>query len=138
MLLTLIAYRPNGEDVCRGHCVGRSDSDLEISYTKDINEAITIVSNYLFEDKIKDYEYSSYEITILQDGRVDDYDDTEFSYDDKLSYDILNKAAILADEKLVEHKRSFEDEKQKAQQRANEAKAKQELEMLAKLKQKYE
>jgi len=76
MNITIIAYRPNHADYCRGCRMGSSDSELEVSYieyktdTEDlITEMAEILSEYYYEDMSRDLDYAPYEITILHDGK---------------------------------------------------------------------
>ena len=45
-IFTLIAYRPNGIDTCRGCLVGKSDSDMEINFFADIESIARAIFKY--------------------------------------------------------------------------------------------
>lgn len=71
MIYTLIHYRPNGADYCRGCLMGTSDSEIEIVNFADIEEAAKSIAEKRMIDETSDREYAGWETTILIDGYTD-------------------------------------------------------------------
>lgn len=67
-IFTLIAYRPNGIDTCRGCLVGKSDSDMEINFFADIESIARAIFKYKEIDEKSEREYCDYDLTILING----------------------------------------------------------------------
>jgi len=114
MNLTIIAYRPNGDDYCMGCHMGSSDSGLDIIPIYDISEASERVSRYLFENMIKDLEYEDSEITLLFDGQEANTETQRMCEED-----IMEAAQKRAHERLSiyeseQAERKLEKEKEKA------------------------
>jgi hypothetical protein len=65
---TIIAYRPNYTDMCRGCVVGRSSSEHEISFFETLEDAAKKGAEYEIWNEEKDTEYDDWEITLLIDG----------------------------------------------------------------------
>lgn len=78
-IFTLIAYRPNGIDTCRGCVMERSDSDLEINSYDNIEDIATSIFKYNEISENSDREYCEYDLTILINGyqRYETSDDAE-------------------------------------------------------------
>lgn len=78
-IFTLIAYRPNGIDTCRGCVMDRSDSDLEINSYDNIEDIATSIFKYNEISENSDREYCEYDLTILINGyqRYETSDDAE-------------------------------------------------------------
>jgi hypothetical protein len=67
---TLIAYKPNGSDCCRGCVMSRWNSDFELCTF----EYIVDLENELFRfHKLTDETEGSYELTILVNGIEESY-----------------------------------------------------------------
>lgn len=133
MLFTVVAYRPNGVDVCRGCLVAQSDSDFEMFSTTNESEVVECLARYRVEDLTSDYEYSCWEVAVLQNGRTPEDDDYDFDIEHRLGV----QATKLAQQKKEQHDNA-EEEKQRAaaKKRADEAKQR-ELKELARLQEKY-
>lgn len=78
-IFTLIAYRPNGIDTCRGCVMDRSDSDLDIRSYDSIEEVATSIFEYNEISRNSDREYCEYDLTVLINGyqRYETSDDSE-------------------------------------------------------------
>jgi len=76
---TIIAYRPEGADYCRGCLMDSSSSDHAIRYCETEQEAAEAIAGYRFESNHSGREYASWETTLLIDGRnyveTDEYPD---------------------------------------------------------------
>ena len=69
---TLISYRPNGHDTCRGCTMGRSDSDHSVSVHLTAEEVAKDWARQLFhETQHESREICSVEYTLLVDGHTD-------------------------------------------------------------------
>jgi len=141
MNITIVKYRANGIDTCRGCLVGSSDSDHEIYVTDDEDDAARSIAEKLFEDRNSNSEFCNWEITILFNG----LDSNSEFYNDNFEH-IINK---LAHEKLTEmiqreKELAKREEAKKAEQREIDKFVKErltvadELAQLAALKLKYE
>jgi len=71
---TLIGYREDGVDTCRGCVMERSSSDffLKVCFTKE--EVAAEWARRLFDEESKGREYCSFEYTLLLNGRDDNND----------------------------------------------------------------
>lgn len=69
---TLIVYRPNAVDTCRGCVMGQSDSDFSLQTFYDEAALVQAWAQILCESAGRDREYASDEVTLLVDGL--DYD----------------------------------------------------------------
>lgn len=103
MKYTLIAYRSDHADYCRGCVMGTSVSDLQIFYSESPNEIIDKMAE-LNSEYYDDNSYADYEYTLVIDGipySVDTghvwlTDTTEqmstVEANEKLMYEIMNEA----------------------------------------------
>lgn len=131
--LTLIAYRPNGIDTCRGCLMGTSDSDLNISEHRTIESIANQIQDFSEIDEKSDREYCSYDITILLDGReqwsyletdTEEYSDFRSEVFESIHEQIklvkeLRKLNKIEQERLLAIKKEeerVESEKRKAEQ----------------------
>jgi hypothetical protein len=118
-IFTLIAYRPNGIDTCRGCLMGQSDSDLEINSYTDIESIAKAIFKYKEIDKKSEREYCDYDLTILINGhdRYSCTDDDERERIDNIFDEIYNYEEIV---KQKEKERLDEEAKQLAIRKENE------------------
>jgi len=118
-IFTLIAYRPNGIDTCRGCLMGQSDSDLEINSYTDIESIAKAIFKYKEIDKKSDREYCDYDLTILINGhdRYSCADDDEGNRIYELFDEIHNYEEVI---KQKEKERLEEEAKQLAIKKENE------------------
>ena len=68
MIYTLICYRANGQDTCRGCEMGRSDSDFEAITSDNINNILALWLEKEEANERKEREYCSWEINFLING----------------------------------------------------------------------
>jgi hypothetical protein len=68
---TLVAYRENGNDYCRGCHMGSSDSDFGMEFTEDLTHLQNMYAEYLKMDvdAEDDRAVQLWELTILVDGK---------------------------------------------------------------------
>lgn len=118
-IFTLIAYRPNGIDTCRGCLMGQSDSDLEINSYTNIESIAKAIFKYKEIDKKSEREYCDYDLTILINGhdRYSCKDDDEQERIDNIFDEIYNYEEII---KQKEKERLDEEAKQLAILKENE------------------
>ncbi len=64
---TVVAYRPDGVDTCRGCVMNRSSSDFELRCFQDLQAAAQWQADKLM-DSPSGREYCSWEFTLLVDG----------------------------------------------------------------------
>lgn len=108
MIYTLIAYRPNGIDSCRGCIMGRSDSDFNVFYysAEDRQKLVGDYAQYLVFDheSIEEREICNWELTVLIDGMAQESfylvdEETQIAYYQEVEFIILN-AQQLAKTKI--------------------------------------
>ncbi len=96
MNITIIHYRPNGSDYCRGCHMGSSDSDFSIYTAESEDDAAASIANRLEEDSKSDREYCHWENHILLNG-LEEYDE---GYDHNLQQSIIRKAEGMFNDKV--------------------------------------
>ncbi len=67
-MYTLIHYRPDGSDYCRGCLMGTSPSELEIEVHDNVDTAALSIAQKELENTTSGREYAAWETTILVDG----------------------------------------------------------------------
>lgn len=72
---TLVCYRANGVDTCRGCVMGRSDSDFELRVFTSPEDVAFLWAQKLRENASNGREYCDWDITLLIDGKEDWYDE---------------------------------------------------------------
>lgn len=113
MNITIIHYRPNGSDYCRGCHMGSSDSDFSIYTAESEDDAAASIANRLEEDSKSDREYCHWESYILLNG-LEEYDE---GYDCELQRSIFKKAEeifndrVKRDEEIARQKKAEEKER---------------------------
>lgn len=131
---TVIAYRPNGLDTCMNCEMGRSDSQLEIEYFTEAEDAAEYAATVLFCcEQEKRREYAGWELTYLINGEECWQGEVEALADKALK---KRRAAHEEQEKQkrIKERKARETRRKKADARKEAA----EREMLSALKQKYE
>jgi hypothetical protein len=68
-LYTLVAYRPDGVDSCRGHVMASSSSECSLQFFRDEAELVEAWARELSESAGRGREFASVECTLLIDGR---------------------------------------------------------------------
>ena len=71
-LLTLVCYRPNGEDYFRGHVEHRTDSQFQLYHSFDEQDIIEYWAEKLFKDYKSKRGTADWKIKLLIDGREPD------------------------------------------------------------------
>lgn len=71
---TLVGYREDGVDTCRGQVMDRSGSDFFLSVFPTAEEVAAEWARRLFAEEDSGREYCSFEYTLLLDGRDDNND----------------------------------------------------------------
>lgn len=76
---TLIAYRENGSDYCRGCHMGSSDSDFGMEFAEDLTQLKSQYAEYLKMDVDgeDDRALQLWELTVLVDGKDLYFEDGE-------------------------------------------------------------
>lgn len=128
MIFTILAYKENWVDTCRGCIMDSGDSDFEFSSFSDINEAIEYASQFRYKSMI---ENGTYQITLLCNGIEYYYSDVELDIDweSKVREIATERYNTYLNKKEKDRLDAIEKEKQREQQK--------ELELLSKLKEKY-
>lgn len=144
---TIIAYRPDHVDTCRGCVMGRTGSELETGFFDNPLEAATFAVGFENREGEADPSYAAWEITLLVDGLGEnewwaDKDWQEVEHDPFAEFGSLRDEAVRA----VAEKRRLEKERKVAaaaeqhrRQAAAAAAAREEAErvQLRALKEKY-
>lgn len=146
MNITIIQYRANGSDYCRGCFMGSSESDHEIHVAENIYDAANYIAQKLYKDHHSDREYCGWESTILIDGiPTNEYYGDDYAKIEKINNVIFSKANELFSQRLAddeaEAKKKADEEKERKKQdkiKKEEEKVIREKKKLAELKQKYE
>jgi hypothetical protein len=112
---TIIAYRPNGVDTCRGCVMGRTGSELETGFFSTLLDAATFAVGFENREEEADPSYSAWEITLLADG----LDENEWWKDRdwrEVEHDPFEEFRSLRDEaiKAAEEKRCLEKQRKEA------------------------
>lgn len=69
MNYTIIGYKDNGEDTCRGCVMSRWDSALDIRTSRGPREATKHIAEFLYRNLTKDrYSDGSWEVTVMFNG----------------------------------------------------------------------
>ena len=135
MVVTILAYKSDSQDVCRGCVVARFSSDFKWKASADRNEMATFLAEILFENKHCDIGESAYEITILFNG--EEFPEEPGFETEELRIKMTQEAEVIAQAKLVEEQRLKAAQAAETNRKATEAKEKQEREQLVTLRAKY-
>lgn len=112
---TIIAYRPDYVDTCRGCVMGRTGSELETGFFDNLLDAATFAVGFENREEESDPSYASWETTLLVDG----LGETEWWADkdwQEVANDPFEEFGSLRDEaaRAVAEKRRLEKERQAA------------------------
>jgi hypothetical protein len=109
---TIIAYRPDYVDTCRGCVMGRTGSEMETGFFTDLATAAAHAAGFETREGEADPAYASWEITLLVDGLGENEwwhgrDWTETDLDPFEEFRSLTEAAIKAEaeRRVMERKR---------------------------------
>lgn len=154
-MYTIISYRANGQVFRGGYCEGRTDSDLSIQTTESKTDAVELLAQAIYLDKVaqnanlnKDYDYTeSAEIIFGIKGffgsehAADSIDDLVYDQDCDERSEMLHQAQLIASAKYSTRLNRDREEKQRIQQENSDAAARRaeaaERAQLAKLQAKY-
>jgi len=137
-IFTLVSYRPNGVDTCRGCVMGTSNSEFNVFTSRNVKEVIERLVKNLVEDAFKGYEVCTWEHFIIIDGYTEESDwyeqnDSVRNDREQLRIHINTAAKELSVTKIEEKKQQILDEKmmkQLKQQQEQEAKERAQLKSL--------
>lgn len=128
---TLIGYREDGIDTCRGCEMGRSSSDFFLKVCFTAEEVAAEWARRLFEEEDKGREYCSFEYTLLLDGRDADHDPDGWQVDGLCNPETgegwAEEARARVQARVAELLSQLKAEKLAADERAKQVKAAQEL-----------
>ena len=137
MNITIIAYRPDHTDYCRGCRMGSTESDMECGTFNTTYNATEFLAKYMAENLIRDiYEYAAYDFTYVVNG-LDERDWEPNSIEQNIQRRIYVAATIQAEVIATKYK---EDKiaKEAEDKRIKEEETKQrELKQLAELQEKH-
>lgn len=145
MKYTLIRYKENGEDTCRGCVMDRWHSEFELLEFSNRKELIAAYGNLIFNDDIavkNRYGRSEYHILISGidlNGWHNGYNNSCRLFNritDRAMEIAAKKHAVIEEQRLAAEKKAQDDAFAKEQERKLR-KAAEEIELYNKLKQKY-
>lgn len=125
MNYTLLAYKPDSDDYCRGCVMARYSADFKWQTSANPAEIVEAAAQLMMENKFMDTSEAGYELTLLENGVEDDTDD------------LLGQARVKAEGLVAARKERERQEKEVAQQRAARAAQALEREQYEKLKAKF-
>lgn len=140
MDFTVIAYKPDSDDYCRGCHMESCPSDFSIEQFAAVDSTIEHIANVMFDNTILRVSETGYDIYVVYRGSLYEYNNCfldDDSDNDNCIKDIFAKARERAKHKHDAHKKA--EEKAKRDERESEAKRTREKEkaLLAELKEKY-
>lgn len=98
MNITIVAYRPDHTDYCRGCRMGSTESDMECQTFDTTREATEFLAKYMAKNKIRDiYEYAEYDFTFVVNG-LDEMDWEPDSVEQNIQRRIFVAAIRQSDE----------------------------------------
>lgn len=132
MNYTIVAYRPDGSNSCRGCVTDSWSSDFELRHTTDRREVVKDMAEFLYRNI--DSDTDDWEITLLFNGvPCDEY------HKHRRLYNMFYKRAMpLAKAKQAEYLSKKAEEESKAVERRLEWQKEQDLKTLNRLKAQYE
>jgi hypothetical protein len=68
---TVIAYRPDGIDTCRGNVMDRSSSELDVRCFQDLDGAVKFWAEKQYDSTVSERHFCSWELSLLVDGMDD-------------------------------------------------------------------
>lgn len=109
---TIIAYRPDHVDTCRGCVMGRTGSELETGFFDNLLDAATFAIGFENREDEADPSYAAWETTLLVDGLGESewWADKDWQ---EVDHDPFEKFGSLRDEavRAVAEKRRLEKER---------------------------
>ena len=86
---TVLAYRPEGEDSCRGNVYDRSSSCFEIQWFDSLEQAAEFWAAKKWEDRLRARAYCEWELTLLVDGQ------DPYTWSERTSHEAEEPADVL-------------------------------------------
>lgn len=117
---TVVCYRGNGADYCRGCLMDSSDSAHEIFFCANEEEAAQVFAGKRLLDRNSGREVCDWEITVLVDG----LDEQHSEYEENSAFDRIATLAqveldrLIAAENAAAEAKRIEEERRKAQAKA--------------------
>lgn len=133
MHYTIVSYRPNGDDYCRGCHMASSSSDFDLQETEDLEQAARWVADKLMADRrdAARREVCEWEVHVLCDGRrLLDIASADEEGRESITDRITGRAQQIVAERIEDEKRK---EAEKAAKLGEEAEKKKVAARVAKL-----
>lgn len=134
MMITILAYKPDSDDYCRGCVMARYSSNFQFKSSTEPDAMATFFAELLFAHKHLDHGEAQHEITWLFDG-ADHWEDPAI---DAVQAEITKRATQLAEAQEQEYQRKKTAAEEKQKRDALAAQERQEQKQLQALKEKYE
>lgn len=133
MHYTIVSYRSDGDDYCRGCHMASSGSEFDLQETEDQDQAAQWIADKLMDDRrdASRREVCEWEVSILCDGRLNLVEDSDIASTDEEERDTIRGKA----QEVVAARIKEEDRKkaEKAAELAIAAEKKKEVARIAKL-----
>jgi hypothetical protein len=132
-MFTVIAYKPDSEDYCRGCLMSSYPSDMEFICSDNKDEVVEFLAEYKKHNAFLDSGEDGYEFTYLYNGSVateTEENDDPFTEIHRLSYE---RSLVLISEK----REAIRVSKEEALRKFEEDKRAFEIKKYEELKQKY-
>lgn len=128
---TLVGYREDGVDTCRGCVMERSSSDFFLKVCFTAEDVAAEWARRLFDEESNGREYCSFEYTLLLDGRDDNNDPDSWKVDALCNPETgegwAEEARAGVKARVAELFAQLKAEKLAAEERAKQAKEVQEI-----------
>lgn len=131
MVVTILAYKSESEDVCRGCVVARYSADFKWIGSADRTLTTSFLADIILANKQLDHGESAYEITFLFNG--EEFPEEPGFETEGIRQDMTAEATRTAEDKLAELKRTLEAKKKsdaEKQQRDTEERERGQLALL--------
>jgi hypothetical protein len=138
MIITILAYKSDSVDVCRGCVVARYSSDFKWKASMNREEIHEFLADLMFANKHLDTGESGYEITFLFNGEECN-DVTDIAWDmDALRKELVLEATAIYVEKENDFQRKEAEAKKRSADKQKKDTEERERQQLATLRAKYE
>lgn len=119
---TIVSYRPNGDDYCRGCHMASSSSGFDLQETTDVEQAAGWVVDKLMADHKAERspEVEKWQVTILINGASYGQDEDEEA--EKARESIESRARIIFGARLDEERQKKEAEQARLKEEADQKK----------------
>jgi hypothetical protein len=137
MIITILAYKSESEDYCRGCVMARYSSDFKWKSSMDRGEIEEFLADIMFANKHLDTGESGYDITFLFNGEECN-DVTDIAWDmDAIRKELVLEATALYIVKENDFQRKEAESKQRAADKQKRDTEERERQQLAQLQAKY-